>query len=84
MTVTEQLKAAIKASGETHYRIAKNSGVDSRTLDRFMSGEQDDIKSRTIDLLCDYFGLQLVQTKRAKPTASKKKKQTGAARCRKK
>ena len=61
MTVSEQLKAAIRASNQTHYRIGKETGVDTRTLDRYMEGTRSHIRSDTIDLLCDYFGLELAR-----------------------
>jgi transcriptional regulator with XRE-family HTH domain len=35
------LKAAIKASGLTHYALAKVTGITAGQLDRFMSGERD-------------------------------------------
>jgi transcriptional regulator with XRE-family HTH domain len=35
------LKDAIKASGLTHYALAKVTGVTAGQLDRFMSGERD-------------------------------------------
>ena len=39
--ITDTLKAAIKASGLTHYALAKVTGVTAGQLDRFMSGERD-------------------------------------------
>ena len=76
MMVSDQLKAAIKASGETHYRIAKEAGVDSRTLDRFMEGNH--IRSDTIDLLCEHVAWELRRKKRRgkKPKSARKKTQT--------
>ncbi len=34
------LRRAIRDSGLTHYRLAKDSGVSATILDRFMSGER--------------------------------------------
>ncbi len=55
----KQLKAAILKSGLTRYRIAKDTKVQVRSLDRFMSGERTlrlDIAGR----IAQHLGLQLV------------------------
>ncbi len=72
MDVTEQLRRTIEASGQTHYRIAKESGVDSRTLDRFIDGTQQEIRSGTIDKLCRYFKLELRPISSPRKQAGKK------------
>ena len=36
-----QLKVAVRASGRTHYAIAKEAGIAASMLDRFMAGESD-------------------------------------------
>jgi hypothetical protein len=79
MTITEQLRTAIRDSNETHYRIREGSGVDTRSLDRFMSGETPHIGGRTIDLLCEYFDLELRRKKqrRSAKQAGKKRPTTG-------
>ena len=59
MPVSEQLRKAIVAAGETHYRIAKETGLHAIALDRFVSGERSNIRIDTVDRLCDYFGLEL-------------------------
>jgi hypothetical protein len=38
-TIADQLKAAIAASGRTHYDIGKAADVDPATILRFMAGE---------------------------------------------
>ena len=65
MTVTDTLRRAIAKSGETHYRIGKQTGVDIRNVDRFMSGESL-ASGHTIDRLADYFNLELVEKKQQK------------------
>ena len=35
------LRAAIAASGLTHYRLGKDAGVSPTVIDRFVSGERD-------------------------------------------
>ena len=41
MTITEQMRMAVADSGETHYRIGKETGIAPSVLDRFMSRETD-------------------------------------------
>ena len=78
MTVSIQLRTAIKASGETRYRIAKETGVDSRTLDRFLAGNH--IRSDTIDVLCDYLGLHLAPEKQGGKKAKTGRKKASKKR----
>lgn len=59
MTVSDQLRRAIIDSGLTHYRIGKDTGIDTKVIDRFVSGERPTIRSDTLDRLCEYLGLQL-------------------------
>lgn len=62
MDVSEQLRRTIIESGQTHYRIWKESGVSSRIIDRFVGGTAD-VRASTIDRLCSYFGLELCPKK---------------------
>lgn len=39
-TIVDQLRQAIVASGKTHYRLWKDSGVTVPALGRFMAGER--------------------------------------------
>jgi DNA-binding phage protein len=41
LPLVAQLKEAIRASGRTHYAIAKAAGINPSMVDRFMSGEND-------------------------------------------
>jgi DNA-binding Xre family transcriptional regulator len=66
VTVSEQLRKAIVDSGETHYRIGKQTGIDTRVLDRFVSGERPTLRSDTVDKLCEYLGLELRPKKKPK------------------
>lgn len=80
MTVSQQLRHAIKECGSTHYRIAKDVGIDTAILDRFVSGKE--LQTRTVDVLCEYFGLELRQvgrrTAKTSPKQSKKKPATAS------
>ena len=80
MMVSDQLRAAIVASGKTHYRIGKDTDVNIRTIDRFV-GEDMPIKSFTMDALCAYLGLELRPTKRktrAKQTTNERQTTAGS------
>jgi transcriptional regulator with XRE-family HTH domain len=56
-TVTGQLRAKIKASGETGYALAKRSGVSQATLSRFLRGAA--IDGPTLDTLAALLGMEL-------------------------
>jgi transcriptional regulator with XRE-family HTH domain len=58
--LVEALKAAIKASGLSHYRIAKRAGVAPALVDRFMLGVRD-LRLATAAKIADALGLELVQ-----------------------
>ena len=66
LTVSETLRKAIEdnwANGVTSYRIAKNSGIDQGTIDRFVSGERPNIRIDTVDRLAESLGLELKSKK---------------------
>jgi hypothetical protein len=58
--MVETLRAAIKASGLTHYAIGKACGFNPYVLDRFMS-EKDpgDLKLATAAKVAEVLGLEL-------------------------
>ena len=57
--LVETIRAAIEASGETRYRIAKETGIAESQLSRLMSGERG-LSAETIERLADYLGLEIV------------------------
>jgi DNA-binding phage protein len=57
-TISGQLKAAIVASGITHYAIGKAAGVSSGMILRFMAGERD-LRLETVDKIAAALGLRL-------------------------
>ena len=61
--LTDQLRAAIDASGMSRYRVAKEIGLDQSTLSRFMSGKAG-LALDTVDKLGDFLALNLVMTKK--------------------
>ena len=58
-TIIDELRRAIRQSGETEYGIAKASGVPQSVLNRFMNDDRG-ISLETAAKLCRYFGLRLV------------------------
>lgn len=65
-TITEALKAAIRASGLSRYRIAKDTGVLQTSLSRFMGG-QTSLRLDMADRLAAYLGLRLMPDPDAVP-----------------
>ena len=65
MVVSDQLRETIIASAETHYHIGKETGIDTRALDRFIR-DRKHIRTDTADKLCEYFNLELVKKKQKK------------------
>jgi len=57
-TIADQLKAAIKASGKTHYRIGHDAGVAPQIIDRFIANERD-LRLATAARIADAMGLEL-------------------------
>ena len=65
-TMTNILITAIKESGLTRYRIAKDTGIDEAALMRFVRGETS-LRLDRADVLAAYLGLRLVSDPGAKP-----------------
>jgi plasmid maintenance system antidote protein VapI len=66
MSLTTQLRSAIKNSGVSLYRVAKDSGVSYAVVQRFVNGERQ-IKMDAADKLADYLGMRLTRAKRVGP-----------------
>ena len=63
-----QLKQAIIESGISHRQLSIATGVDRRTIGRFMSSETDaDIRISNAAVLAAFFGLELRPVKKSKP-----------------
>ncbi len=65
MAIMDVLRSEISKSGETHYSIGKATGVDARTLDRFISDGKN-VNGDTLEALAEYFNLELVKKKQKK------------------
>jgi transcriptional regulator with XRE-family HTH domain len=72
--VVEQLRAMIRASGQSLNQLSKSCGVGRDRLSRFVRGERG-ISLEAADRVCQALGLRLVQGPggRAKPQARQAK-----------
>lgn len=59
-TVTNQLRRAVEACGQTRYAISKATGIPASVLSRFVA-EGRGLRSENIDRLCAYLGLTLTK-----------------------
>jgi transcriptional regulator with XRE-family HTH domain len=60
--ISDQLRAAIEAAGESRYEISKQTGINQSILSRFVRGETN-LDGVNIDKLAAHLGLQLVPAK---------------------
>ena len=60
--IMEKVVKAIENSGKTRYQIWKDTRVSQTVLHRIINGGTCSIE--TLDILCDYFGLELVEKKK--------------------
>lgn len=65
--LTKAIAAAVKASDQTPYAIAKGAGVARSQLSRLMSGERG-LNTDTIERLADYLGFRITIEPKGKTT----------------
>jgi plasmid maintenance system antidote protein VapI len=63
--LTDAIAAAVRASNETPYAIAKGAGIARSQLSRMMRGESG-MTADTIERLADYLGLRITVEPKAK------------------
>jgi transcriptional regulator with XRE-family HTH domain len=61
VSISDQLREAIRACGTTRYALARQLGISQSTLSRFVSGERG-LTLDVVDKLADVLGLQIVVT----------------------
>lgn len=59
MTLGDQIRRAVNASGVSHYRICKDTGIDKGALSRFMAGKVG-LTLAHLEALADVLGLDVV------------------------
>ena len=69
--IMESLVNAINESGKSRYRIAKDTGIDNTVLFRIVNGGSCNVQ--TLDVLCEYLGLELVSKEKMAPARKRKK-----------
>ena len=60
--IMESISKAIKESGKSRYRIAKDTGIDNTVLFRIVNGGGCSIE--TAEKLCEYLGLELTKIRK--------------------
>lgn len=77
MKPSDALRAAVKNSGETRYRIAQETGMTESGLSRFVHGGGLNLAS--LDRLAGYLGLELVpaRTQNISKSSAKTQKRKG-------
>lgn len=55
----DSIRDAIKGSGQSQYRIAKETGIAQSRLSRLLSGERG-LSADAIERIADYLGLEIV------------------------
>jgi transcriptional regulator with XRE-family HTH domain len=63
--LSDEIRKAVDAAGETRYRIALATGIAHATLSRFMSGERG-LPMKTLDKLAEYLDLHITTGRQAK------------------
>ncbi|MDP6151785.1 MAG: helix-turn-helix transcriptional regulator [Phycisphaeraceae bacterium] len=59
MTMSDQVRQAIKQCGQTRYAISKQTGITEGALSRFMAGERD-MTLRTLERIAPLIGVRLM------------------------
>ena len=62
-SVSEQLRKALKDSGQTTSELQDATGVDRSVLSRFMRGERG-MTTPSLDSLCAHLGLRLTRARK--------------------
>jgi len=65
-SMTDQLRAAVHDSGFSINHIATGAGIPQPVLQRFCSGNRENIRLDTADRLAAYFGMHLTRPLRPK------------------
>jgi transcriptional regulator with XRE-family HTH domain len=60
---SDQIRAAVDASGFSRYRIAKEIGIGEATMSRFMTGKGG-LSMASLDKLAELIGLEVVARSR--------------------
>lgn len=67
MSFADLIRTTAKRDGRTTYAIARDSGVNSAVVGRFLKGERD-VTIKTAEKLCRTLGLELRRVRPIRPT----------------
>jgi transcriptional regulator with XRE-family HTH domain len=60
------LRQSAQRSGLSVYQIAKESGVDQSTLNKFLNGDRENLRLDVADRLFRFFGLRVTSVARSR------------------
>ena len=63
MDIASTLRNVVKQRQLSVYQIAKDTGLNQSGLNQFFNGTKHDLRLSTIQVLCDYLGLEIRQKK---------------------
>ena len=59
MDIAAILRRAARQRQLSVYQIAKETGLNQSGLNQFFNGTKDDLRLSTVQVLCDYLGLEI-------------------------
>jgi len=61
MHIADILRKVARQRQLSVYRIAKDTDLNQSGLNQFFNGTKDDLRLSTVQVLCDYLGLEIRQ-----------------------
>ena len=61
MDIADILRKVTRQRQLSVYQIAKETGLNQSGLNQFFNGTKDDLRLSTVQVLCDYLGLEIRQ-----------------------
>lgn len=62
MSIRSELRSAIASSGESVSHVAREAGIPQQVLQRFVSGERDNLRLDTLEKLLGYLEIKLLKS----------------------
>ena len=59
MDIADILRKVTRQRQLSIYQIAKDTGLNQSGLNQFFNGTKDDLRLSTVQVLCDYLGLEI-------------------------
>jgi DNA-binding Xre family transcriptional regulator len=64
MDIADILRKVTRQRQLSVYQIAKDTGLNQSGLNQFFNGTKDDLRLSTVQVLCDYLGLEIRQKRK--------------------